>query len=290
MKKRLPTNIVLFVVACFLAGCAIFGGQKVQPVAFVLGKAVTLRDISSIEEDFKEGRIGWESHFSFWFPFWRRLGMHDHIVRPLMEKYAKEKGFIAEKDEIQVMVRHGQDYYKAEEERYALHRKSISKGLDVPGITEEKQEEIRSQLSEYDAACKMLLACLGPIPSKDYDAETRFVLSLKTDKALFQQHGGRVLHYIPEHDMLGGQRAIPLDAHYAFLRDAEKRGWLQFRDAELEAEFWSYYTNNVNGVFYRDDIAAKIMLTLPWAPDYDFKQMKRLVEQEPDGEGLKTAP
>ncbi|MEE4384057.1 MAG: hypothetical protein V2J02_18815, partial [Pseudomonadales bacterium] len=80
----------------------------------------------------------------------------------------------------------------------------------------------------------------------------------KTNRALFEDYGGRVIY-----QQLGPE---PLDAYRCFLEDASAAGRFSIRDAKLEAAFWSYFRDGERHDFMRSGShdATRVFALPPW--------------------------
>ena len=58
----------------------------------------------------------------------------------------------------------------------------------------------------------------------------------KVNRALYENYGGRLIY-----QQLGPE---PLDAYRFFLEEKEKAGDFEIQDADLEAAFWRYFTDD----------------------------------------------
>lgn len=69
-----------------------------------------------------------------------------------------------------------------------------------------------------------------------------FIWQWKTNKALYEQYGGRIIF------QQGGPE--PLDAYRRFLEEAQARGEFEITNPALEGEFWRYYRDDSIHSFY----------------------------------------
>ena len=83
----------------------------------------------------------------------------------------------------------------------------------------------------------------------------------KTNKALYQQYGGRIIY-----QQLGPE---PLDAYLAFLEEAKSAGRFSLSKPELEATFWAFFRDEDRHSFMPagSDDEARAFAEPPWADD-----------------------
>jgi heat shock protein HslJ len=85
------------------------------------------------------------------------------------------------------------------------------------------------------------------------------IRSWKTNRALYQQYGGRIIY-----QQLGPE---PLDAYLAFLQEAHEAGRFSIHQAELEAPFWAFFRDEERHSFMPKGSTdeARAFATPPWA-------------------------
>ena len=88
------------------------------------------------------------------------------------------------------------------------------------------------------------------------DMARSMVLHWKTNRALYEQYGGRVIgqQFGPE----------PLDAYRKFLEQQQAAGAFAINDPDLRAAFWRYFVDDAIHDFVDPDAAAEAFTTPPW--------------------------
>ena len=163
------------------------------------------------------------------------------IKQILLQHYVAEQDLQATDKEIEQLLKRKQEVM--EKDRKAMHarRSELEKALasQIPAGEERKQLE-----KEFDALNAMQQAMTeadsrAGTPESDA-AEARvagaFVEQWKVNQALYRQYGGRVIFQ--------QSGAEPLDAHYAFLKAAQKSGEFTIINKDYEPALWSYYTTD----------------------------------------------
>lgn len=168
------------------------------------------------------------------------------IVVRLLERYAAEKGIVAEPAEIEAYAETVRRTLKADRLHWTSRLEEIDRRLAERTLA---PAERRTLLAEREVLRSLLRSEPGKAPVAMPQEDPRFIQQLsagvvkqwKIDRALHRQYGGRVAV------QRGGPE--PVDAYRRFLEERRDRGDFQILAPELEREFWTYYVTDSSHVF-----------------------------------------
>jgi heat shock protein HslJ len=151
--------------------------------------------------------------------------MQKAILTRLFDQYAEERGIEAETAEIGAFVEH------------------MRRGMAAKGLTAEKE------LTPEEAA---------ELEAMRREMGRAIVRQWKINKALYDQHGGRIIY----------QQLCPetLDAYRRFLEQRQAEGAFTIHDQTLAGDFWRYFTDESIHDFMEASGAdeARAFVTPPW--------------------------
>ena len=155
--------------------------------------------------------------------------LRDRVLREVGPRFIAANGLKATPEEIAQYRRWESGFNQIDRKRRAERLAEVERELKQPGLDEKKRgaleqnrDELRS-LAKHDAEYK-------PDPAASASVQAQWIEGYKLRKALYEKYGGRV--------GISKWGPDPAGATEALLREHEKRGDLQIRDAALAKEFW----------------------------------------------------
>ncbi len=185
------------------------------------------------------------------------------IVVRLLERYAAEKGIVAEAAEIDAYGETVRRTLQADRLHWTARQEEIDRRLAQRSLT---QAERKALEAEREVLRSLLRSEPGKAPTATPPEDPKFIQVLaagvvkqwKVDRALHRQYGGRVAV------QRGGPE--PVDAYRRFLEERRDRGDYQIFAPELEREFRTYYMTDAKHVFLPPGSPeeAQAFATPPW--------------------------
>lgn len=184
------------------------------------------------------------------------------IFGALLRKYAEDNKIEPTDEELDAFVQRTEEKEKQHQAKFERDREKLQKELKSSSLSDRERKDKESQLQTIESILKSTRDMKGQMkgmeeqmrPMKRQMAQ-QFVKSWKTNKALYEKYGGRVIFQ---------QAGVePFDAYRDFLKEQEKNGAFQIIDKQYEAPFWRYFTNDAMHTFYSKDDGAKFINT-PW--------------------------
>ncbi|NEV60956.1 hypothetical protein [Thiorhodococcus minor] len=119
----------------------------------------------------------------------------------------------------------------------------MRRGMRAKGLTAE------DDLSPEEAA---------QVETMRRDMARSMIRQWKLNRALYRQYGGRIIFQQPGPE--------PLDAYRQYLEERQAAGDFRIQDAQLEAQFWRYFTDDGIHSFYTpgSEAEAKAFERSPW--------------------------
>lgn len=160
------------------------------------------------------------------------------IVARLLERYAAEKGIVAEPAEVEAQAQALRQTMRQDRARWGARLEEIERRLLERTL---RAAERKSLLAERDVLVSLLnngsASPTATPPLEDprilKPLASGIVLQWKLDRALYQQYGGRVA--------LQPEGPEPFEAMRRFLEERRGRGDFQLLVAEIDRAFWAHY-------------------------------------------------
>lgn len=181
------------------------------------------------------------------------------IFGELLKQFAEKNKIEVTESEIDAFVNKIYDGMKVQILKLEENHKKIISELNDTSLNESDRKLKEMNLQMTEKRLKSLISEIQP-PIKE---ETRqlaigMIKSWKTNKALYEIYGGRVIFQ---------QNGVePLDAYRDFLIDHEKKGSFRFMDKDSEMLFWKYFLSE-NHRFYSKEAGEKFIYTPWWLMD-----------------------
>jgi hypothetical protein len=233
---RIAALTIVLAVSCFAqTDSPKTGATDTNVIAVVLGKKIT-----AAEKDKLNGLI----------------------FGPLLRQFAMENKIEPTEEELNAFVLKLEDQQRQHRIEMAADRDKLKAELKSSSLSDREREQKASRLKTIESILKIRRVTkeqtkgVGEqVPPMMRRLAQRFVTPWKTNKALYDRYGGRVIF-----QQAGFE---PLDAYREFLKEQEKKGAFQIIDKQYEPEFWRYFTNDVMHTFCKKDDGAKFINT-PW--------------------------
>jgi len=163
------------------------------------------------------------------------------IKQILLQHYVEEQDLQATDKEIAQLLERKQEVMEKDRKAMDARRSEIEKALASKTPAGEERKQLEQELEALNAMHQAMTAAdsrAGTPESAAAEARVAgaFVEQWKVNQALYRKYGGRVIYQ--------QSGAEPLDAHYAFLKAAQKSGELTIVNKDFETVLWSYYTTD----------------------------------------------
>lgn len=203
--------------------------------------------------------------------------LQELIIKPLFDKYVKDKGLEPTEVELETFVKHSDDrdrerLAKDEKQKKELLAELTTKTLsDDQRAQKKKHLEVVEWLISYDEKRKKEEAAFNDHATDEQIKERRnlrhqsklkgarlFVQNWKLFQSLYQNYGGRIAG-----DKFG---PVPIDALMSFVKEEKKKGNFAIFDPELEKAFWeklSYNSKSLERLVFDKETGDRYM-SQPW--------------------------
>jgi heat shock protein HslJ len=182
-----------------------------------------------------------------------------YVLRGLTDRFAAAEGITATPEEIAAFSALTAATLRADRDQAIARRDGLQRQLAGGGLPAARRAEVQREL----VAQNEVIAALAPQDAAGDRAAraeiaAAFIRQWKTNRALQQKYGGRIIF------QQGGPE--PLDATRRFLEAAQAAGDFAVADPGLEKPFWAYYRDDARHSFYapgsREEASA--FQTPPW--------------------------
>lgn len=185
----------------------------------------------------------------------------------LFEKFAQDNKVTVSDAEVKKMMLWIDVSIRLQRIEFEEKKASLLKDLQSAELDKEKRQEMEKQLELYKQLIKaeresiQQEADMGEAEQKAAQQFKRqmchdFVLQWKTNLALFNRYGGRVLF------QQGGLE--PIDAYRDYLQEQEKSGAFQIINSGDRSSFWSYFLEPSQHFLLEEEEASQAIRTPIW--------------------------
>ena len=190
------------------------------------------------------------------------------IFGTLLERYADDHNIKPTQEEIDEFLKSQEKMELRRKEEWENGRQEILRKLQSNTLAESERSSLTSHLKVLDNLLKLdpkLEQYRQENPEQVKKMHEQIAMAVirtwKTNKALFDQYGGRVIF-----QQAGPE---PLDAYLKFLKEQEKKGSFKILDKSFSEIFWKYFTDDKTHTFIsqKREEGAKIFDTPWWLAD-----------------------
>jgi hypothetical protein len=184
------------------------------------------------------------------------------VLGALLQQYAKENKLEPSDEELDAFFLRTEKTEKQYQDKIQADRVKLVEELKDSSLSDRDREQKASYLNNIESILKTAREMNEKMKGREEEVRSmkrpmaqHIVKFWKTNKALYEKYGGRVIY------QQGGVE--PIDAYRNFLREQEKNAAFQFLDKKCEADFWDYFTNDTLHVFATKEEGVKLINT-PW--------------------------
>jgi heat shock protein HslJ len=191
--------------------------------------------------------------------------MRSTILSALFERYRASQSVTVEDSEIDAYIEKLDRRMQEDRNKHAMRLEEIASLLNGNGLTDERREKL---VAEQEQVSQFLESLDSGAPANEEEA--RQIMEMrrdfarqalgqwKTNKALYDQYGGRIIfqQFGPE----------PIDAYRRFLEEQRDAGNFEILREEFDAPFWEYFTDDSMHDFFETGSSeeAEAFGTPPW--------------------------
>lgn len=186
-----------------------------------------------------------------------------YVIRQiLLQNYAREQGLEATDEEIAQLLGKKQEVMQQDRKKMDERRAELEKTLKSTNPGDAERKQLEAELKALDAMQQAMADADSRAGTPEFAAAEAqvargFVEQWKVNRGLYRQYGGRVTYQ--------QSGAVPLDAHYAYLKAAQKSGQLKIVNKDFESALWGYYTTDTRHQFIPESGNQKEQaINTPW--------------------------
>ncbi|EED36180.1 hypothetical protein NOR51B_2128 [Luminiphilus syltensis NOR5-1B] len=128
-------------------------------------------------------------------------------------------------------------------DRYALENNIVARDADINRYIAQKDKRLKEMLgSDYEDTAKLDEGEREEVERIQRSMAESMIKNWKTNKALYEQYGGRVVF-----QQLGPE---PMDAYRLFLAGQEQQGRFSIHSTDLASAFWAFFEDDERHSFY----------------------------------------
>jgi hypothetical protein len=177
------------------------------------------------------------------------------IFGELLKQFAGQNKIEATESDIDAFINKIKDAGKAQILKMEETQKRIISELNDSSLNESdrKRKQMNLQMTEKRLN-SMKSDMQQPVKEETRQLAIGFIKSWKTNKALYEIYGGRVIFQQngPE----------PISAYTEFLKEHEKNGTFRFMDKDSEKSFWYYFLYEKHRFYSKED--GEKFIKTPW--------------------------